>query len=305
MKAVRIDKYGGLDELKIEEIAKPTPGNGQVLVKVKAAGINPGEIMIREGKLAKMYPWTLPMGEGSDFAGVVAEVGKDITNFAVGDEVIGFTDKRASHAEYVSADINQLIAKPAKVSWEQGGGLFVAGTTAYAAVRAVSLQPGDTVVVSAAAGGVGSLVIQLARDAGATVIGLAGESNQQWLSDHGVVPVIYGDGQADRIRNAAQGKIDAFIDLFGNGYVELALALGVDKERINTIIDFEAVSKYGIKSEGSAKAGNIEVLAELAGKIANGKLEFIVDKVYPLTDVKSAYIELEKRHTRGKIILKP
>ncbi len=305
MKAVRIDQYGGLDELKIKDIPRPVPQKGELLVKVKAAGINPGEVFIREGKLAEKYPWTLPMGQGSDFAGVIEEVGSDVTAYTFGSEVIGFSDNRASHAEYVLADLDHIVPKPANVSWEQGGGLFVAGTTAYAAVRAVALKPGDTVVVSAAAGGVGSLVVQLARDAGATVIGLAGESNQQWLSDHGVVPVIYGDGQADRIRNAANGKIDAFIDNFGNGYVDLAIALGVPKNRINTIIDYAAVAKYGVKAEGSAKAANIKVLAELANLIDQGKLEFSIAKTYSLMQVRDAYMELDKRHTRGKIVLIP
>src|SRR6202035_5631031 len=155
-------------------------------------------------------PWTptCPPGPGSDRGGVVAAAGAGVTGFATGDEVIGYTDNRASQAEYAVVEEQNLTAKPAGVPWEVAGALFVVGATAWAAVRAVSLTEGDTVVVSGAAGGVGSLAVQLARRAGASVIGLASETHFQWLAGHGVVPVAYGDGVAERIRQAAS-KVDA------------------------------------------------------------------------------------------------
>jgi NADPH:quinone reductase-like Zn-dependent oxidoreductase len=179
-KAVRFDEYGGIDVLRIEEVPRPVPAEGQVLVQVKAAGINPGEDKIRQGMLHERWPATVPSGEGSDLAGVVAETGPGVTGFSAGDEVLGWSDNRASHAEYVLAEATNLTAKPAGVSWEVAGSLFVVGTTAYAAVRAVSLTPGDTVVVAGASGGVGSIAVQLARRAGATVIGLASQPNHAW-----------------------------------------------------------------------------------------------------------------------------
>jgi NADPH:quinone reductase-like Zn-dependent oxidoreductase len=305
MKAVKYEKYGGLDVLHIEDVEIPVPAQGQVLVKVKSAGINPGEAAIREGKMAKLFPSTFPSGQGSDFAGIIEAIGPGVSGFSKGDEVIGFTNNRASQAEYVLADSDHIVNRPAKVSREQAGGLFVAGTTAWAAVKAVSLKPGDTVVVSGAAGGVGSIAVQLAVIAGAKVIGLAGADNQQWLAEHHVVPVLYGDGMADRIKAASKGKVDAFIDTFGQGYVDLALELGVPADRIDTIIDFAAAAKHGVKTDGSAKAANAEVLAELAGLIADGKLEIPIAKTFPLTEVREAYSELEKRHSRGKIVLVP
>lgn len=304
-KAVRFSEYGGIDVLKVVDVERPSPGRGQVLVKVVTAGINPGEAKIREGLLHDRWPATFPSGQGSDFAGTVEEIGEGVEGFAPGDEVIGFTNRRASHAEYVLAEATDLIRRPAGVPWEQGGALFVAGTTAYAAVRAVALAPGDTVVVSGAAGGVGSLVVQLARQAGATVIGLAGESNHAWLTDRGAIPVTYGEGVADRIRAASGGRADAFIDTFGDGYIELALDLGVRPDRIDTIIDFAGAEKHGVKAEGSAAAASAEVLKELAALIDQGKLEIPIAKVYPLDDVRDAYRELERQHTRGKIVLKP
>jgi NADPH:quinone reductase-like Zn-dependent oxidoreductase len=305
MKAVKFEKYGSVDVLHLEEVPRPAPKAGQVLIKVKAAGINPGEASIREGWLDKQFPTTFPSGEGSDLAGVIEEIGDGVTIFKVGDEVLGFTNNRGSHAEYVVADTDKIVPRPANVPWEAAGGLFVVGTTAYAAVRAVALKPGDTVVVSAAAGGVGSIAAQLAKNAGAKVIGLAGKDNQQWLIDHGIIGVIYGDGQEERIKTAANNKIDAFIDTFGKGYVDLAIQLGVPGDRINTIIDFEAVQKYKVKAEGSAKAATAEVLSELTGLIAAGKMDIPIAKTFPLSEVREAYRELEQRHTRGKIVLVP
>jgi NADPH:quinone reductase-like Zn-dependent oxidoreductase len=304
-RAVKFDKYGGVDVLQVVEVDRPVPGRGQVLVKVKAAGINPGEGSIREGKFAQQWPTTFPSGEGSDFAGVVEEVGKGVKGIAAGDEVIGYTDNRASHADYVVVDANHVVHRPAKVSWEQAGALFVVGTTAYAAVKAVALKKGDTVIVSGAAGGVGSVVCQLAVDAGARVIGLASPPHHQWLSDHGVIPVAYGEGLPDRIREAAGGHVDALIDTFGNGYVELAINLGIPPDRIDTIIDFAAAEKYGVRTDGNSKGARAEVLSELAGLIAAGRLEIPIAKVYHLDEVREAYTELEQRHTHGKIVLVP
>ncbi len=302
MKAVRFDEYGDVDVLKVVDVPRPVPGPGQVLVQVRAAGINPGEAKIRAGLLHARWPSTFPSGEGSDLAGIVAETGPGVTGVSVGDEVIGYTDNRASHAEYVVVEEQNLTAKPAGVPWEVAGALFVAGATAYAAVRAIGLTEGDTVVVSGAGGGVGSIAVQLARLAGATVIGLASEANHDWLTGHGVIPVAYGDGVADRIRRAA-GKVDAFIDTFGDDYVELALSLGVEPSRIDTIVRFDAVGQYGVKAEGSAAGSSASVLAELAELIAEGKLEVPIAGSFPLSQVQDAYRQLASGHIRGKIVL--
>jgi NADPH:quinone reductase-like Zn-dependent oxidoreductase len=304
-RAVKFDHYGGIDVLRVVEVERPVPKPNQVLVRVKAAGINPGEIMIREGVFADRWPATFPSGQGSDLAGIVEEIGGAVKNVAVGDEIIGFTEDRASHAELVVVEADHLVPRPARVPWEQAGALFVAGTTAYAAVKAIALTASDTLVVSGAAGGVGSIVVQLARNIGAKVLGLASAANHAWLTDHGVIPITYGDGVAERIRAASGNKIDAFVDAFGGGYVELALKLGVAPDRIDTIIDFAAAAKYGVKSEGNSAAANAQVLAELAGLIEAGRLEIPIAKTYRLADVREAYQDLEKRHTRGKIVLVP
>ncbi|MGF6885517.1 NADPH:quinone reductase-like Zn-dependent oxidoreductase [Nocardia sp. GAS34] len=303
-KAVRYDEFGGIDVLRVDEIDRPVPGTGQVLVRVRTAGINPSESVIRTGALNDMFPSTFPSGQGSDLAGVVAEVGAGVGGYAPGDEVIGFSEKRSAQAELVVVDADNLTPKPGNMPWEVAGGLYVVGVTAWGVVQAVEPKPGETVVVSGAAGGVGSLAVQLLRDAGVTVIGLASADNHDWLHGHGVLPVAYGDGVADRIRTAAPDGVDAFIDTFGDGYVDLALSLGVPVDRIDTIADYVAAAKYGVKTDGGAEAGpGGEVLARMAGLIASGRLELPIAGVYPLAQVREAYTELERRHTHGKIVL--
>lgn len=305
-KAVRYDEFGGIDVLRIDEVARPTPAAGQVLVEVRAAGINPGEAAVRIGAMQDIFPSTFPSGQGSDLAGVVVEIGAEVARFSIGDEVIGFSDLRASHAELVLVEVDNLTRKPDNVSWEVAGSLYIAGVTAWGAVHSVHLEQGETVVISAAAGGVGSFAVQLARRAGATVIGLASETNHEWLKSHGAIPIAYGDGVTDRIKAAAPHGIHAFIDTYGDGYVEMALTLGVAPDRIDTTIDFAAAAKYGVKTEpGPNGRSGAEVLTQLADLIATGHLEVPIANVYPLTQVRQAYIELERRHTHGKIVLRP
>jgi NADPH:quinone reductase-like Zn-dependent oxidoreductase len=308
MKAVRFDDYGDVDVLKVEDVPLPDPGPGQVLVRVRAAGINPGEARIREGLLHSRWPATFPSGEGSDLAGVVDRLGSGVTTAAPGDEVIGWVDTRSSQAEYAVVEAGNLTPKPAAVSWEVAGALPVAGFTAWAAVRSVSLEPGDTLVVAGAAGGVGSLTVQLAKRAGATVIGLASPANHDWLRRHGVIPVNYRGGVANRIREAvpAGQRVDAFIDTYGGDYVEFALnELKVAPARVDTIVRFDAVQQYGVKSEGNAVGASAETLRELAELIAAGELEVPIAATYPLDQVREAFTRLATNHILGKIVLIP
>ena len=304
-RAVRFDRYGDRDELYVADVDMPSPGPGEVVVEVRAAGINPGEAAIRTGAMQDMFPATFPSGEGSDLAGVVTAIGPGVTEFSVGDEVLGFSFRRSSHATHTAVPVNQLIPKPPQLSWEVAGSLYVVGATAYAAVRAVDPKPGETVAVSAAAGGVGVLTVQLLLLRKARVLGIAGPGNADWLRAHGVTPVAYGDGLADRLREAAPDGIDAFIDLFGPDYVQLAVDLGVAPERIDTVISFEKAGEVGAKTEGSVDASTPEVLAEIANLIATGTIDFEVAGTYPLDRVADAFEELERRHTRGKIVLLP
>jgi NADPH:quinone reductase-like Zn-dependent oxidoreductase len=169
----------------------------------------------------------------------------------------------------------------------------------------VGASDGDTVVVAGAAGGVGTIAVQLARNAGATVIGLASEPHHDWLRDHGVVPVSYGDGVAESIRAASADGVDALIDTVGSGYVDLGIDLGVAPERIDTIVDFEAAARVGAKTDGNAAGASAGVLGKLARLVSDAKLDVPIAATYPLDRVRDAYRELEQGHTLGKIVLHP
>ncbi len=305
-KAVRFDDYGGVDVLEVREVARPEPGPGQVLVAVRAAGINPSEGKIRSGAVREIFPATFPSGQGSDLAGVVEQVGAGVSAVAVGDEVIGYTDNRASQAEYVVVEAANLTAKPVGVPWEVAGALFVAGVTGVATVRAVAPTAGEAVVIAGAGGGVGVFAIQLAVRTGARVIALASERHHAWLRERGAIPVAYGDGVSERITAAAEEMpVVGFIDLVGGGYVELALELGISKDRIDTIVDFPAIAKYGVKGEGGAAAASAATLSELAESIAAGDLAVPIQRTYRLDEVRAAFTELEAGHLAGKIVLIP
>ncbi len=304
-RAVQFDEYGGIDVLTVREVELKELGKEDVRVAVKAAGINPGEASIRKGLLKDRWPSSFPSGQGSDLAGVVKEVGIDVEGFAVGDEVLGWSWERSSQAEEVVVPAEQLVRKAADLGWPEAGALYVVGVTAFAAVRAVDVGEGDTVVVSAAAGGVGTIVVQLLKLNGANVVGLASSEHHDWLREKGVTPVTYGEGAMQRILEATPDGIDAFIDLFGPEYVDLAVELDVPPAKIETIIAYEKAQEVGAKSEGSSDASTPEILLEMAELVAAGKIEVPIAAEYPLDEVREAFEQLEDRHTLGKIVLIP
>lgn len=306
MTAVVLHGYGDADVLAVEQVRTPEPGPGEVLVRVRATAINPGEISVREGVFAERYPMAFPFGQGSDLAGDVAAVGDGTTGFEPGDPVFGWTDDRAAQAEYAVVPTTRLARRPGGVTVEQAGSLYVVGATATAGVAALRLQPGETVVISGAAGGVGVLATQLAVRTGARVLALAGAANHAWLRARGAEPLAYDGDVAATIRAAAPDGVDAFLDLFGGGYVALALdELGVATGRVNTIIDFAAVQERGVLTEGNAVGADIANLVAVADGIAAGELELPIAATYPLAEVRAAYAELARRHTHGKIVLLP
>jgi NADPH:quinone reductase-like Zn-dependent oxidoreductase len=300
---VQFDSYGPVEVLHIAEMPWPVVEAGQVLVQVLTAGINPGEIAIREGAMETLFPATFPSGQGSDFAGRVVEVGSQVTGFAPGDAVLGWSDSRSAQADLVVSDPYHLIAKPPALGWVRAGALWAIGVTSFAAVRAVAPHPGEVVAVSGAAGGVGGLAAQLARRAGARVLGIASAASADRLRAIGVEPVVYGDGLADRLRAVAPQGIDAFVDTHGGGYVDLAIDLGVAPDRIDTIIDFAAAQRHGTRTDASPQASTTDVLATMADHVAWGRLVVPIAAIYPLEQVRAAYTELAGGHVAGKIVL--
>ena len=302
-KAVKFSRYGGSEVLELVEVDARPPERREVQVSVVSAAINPGEISIREGRMHEAFPAHFPEGQGSDFAGVVTAVGEGVDFPHVGDEVIGFSDGRNAQAEFVTIDASRVIPKPHGVGWNEAASLFVAGTTARACIVAVDVRPGNTVVVAGAAGGVGVIATQLAVLAGAAVVATASEDNHAFLRSIGAIPVSYGKGLADRIRKIVPDGIDAFIDAHGDGNVQVAVDLGVPKDRINTIIDYAAKKKFRVKADGMATVEPREALTELARLVANGELRIPVYATYPLDRVRAAYERLGTGHGLGKIVL--
>lgn len=302
-RAVIFDRYGDESVLRVVDVPVPSPLPGEVVVRVVAAALNPGEIGIREGVFAEMWPATFPEGQGNDFSGRVVEIGAGVTSFAAGDEVMAFKP-RGGQADYVSVDVPHVARKPPELSWEAAAAIPGAGATAYAAVRAVAPVAGETVVVAAAAGGVGVIAAQLARLAGARVIGTAGAHNHDFLRSLGIEPVSHGEGLADRIRDLTGGQVDAYVDTFGSGNVDTAVLLGVDPARITTTADGLAAQRYGTRTDAQEEADTPEEWEAIADLVRTGQLVVPVQQVFPLAEVRDAYRELAKRHTRGKLIFR-
>ncbi|MBH0010386.1 NADP-dependent oxidoreductase [Salinibacterium sp. SWN1162] len=299
---VTYSQLGGPEVLTISEITAPHAGDGEVRVRVKFAGINPFDAKVFSGAAtANPQNVTFPSGNGNDFAGVVDEIGDGVEGWTVGDEVLGGKGF-SGQADFVVVPAEKLVRKPAQLSWEQAGGLDIAGRTAWASVDAVALTAADTVLVSAAAGGVGVIAAQLAKLKGATVIGSASASNHDFLRSLGIHPVTYGEGMVERILEISPEGLTAALDNNGRETVDAALALGAPADRINTIADYAAVSEYGTSGVGAAGA-TPQDLASLAALIAAGTVQVPIDEVFPIEQVSAAYTKLLHGHSRGKIVL--
>ncbi len=298
-KAVRYSANGAPEVLHVVEVDEPHAGPGQVRVSVRAAGLNPFDFKVRS--IPGFLPdQTFPSGQGAEFAGVIDELGDDVTGAAVGDEVLGWTSF-AAQAEFVVVPATHVAAKPAGLDWARAGGLGLVGNTAKRATDAVAPAPGDVVLVSGAAGGVGLFSAQLALRAGASVIGTASEANHDFLRGLGIVPIAYGDGMLDRLRTAAPHGVTAALDNVGVETVRAALALGAPAERINTVVH-QGIEEYGIKGVGGGRK-TAQELSELAELVASGAVVLPIAATYPLSEVRAAYEQLESRHLLGKIVL--
>jgi NADPH:quinone reductase-like Zn-dependent oxidoreductase len=305
MRAVRLDGYGDVGVLEVRDVDVPVAAPDQVVIQVVATSINPGEASIRTGAMDPDRSGAFPMGEGSDFAGRIVDVGDDVVGWDTGAEVIGWSGQRSAHAQYVAVPAEQITHRPEQVPWEQAGSLYVAGGTAVTMRDAISPHPGETVVVTAAAGGVGSILTQLLVRSRARVLGVAGPDNDAWLRGVGAEPVNRGADLVERLRAAAPDGVAAFFDCFGQGYTDRALELGVPPEQVVTIADFEAARRNGTRVVFGWQSTTASTLAGLAQMIATGDLVVPVAATYPLEEVRAAYTALAERRTRGKIVVLP
>jgi enoyl reductase len=299
-RAVRFDRVGPASVLYIADVEPAVPGPGKIRVRVKAAGLNPADYKVRNGDNPGL-PKSFPASLGRELAGVVESLGEGVTRVKVGDEVFGNVAEVAL-AELAVTNPNNMAFKPAELSWEVAGCLALAGQTAWDELASQNVTAADTVLVSAAAGGVGTIVSQLALRTGATVIGTASEENHEYLRARGIIPVSYGDGLADRVRVAAPSAVTVVFDHHGSETILAALELGVSPERINTIaMDPE---QHGVRRVGRGPI-NTDTLAALADLVVTGELDVEIAATYPLDEIVEAYERLEHGHVRGKIVVLP
>ncbi|TFB84329.1 NADP-dependent oxidoreductase [Cryobacterium algoricola] len=298
---VRFSEFGGPEVLRVITGDPPAPGRGQVRVRVHAAGVNPVDWKIlRGGPAAGAHGVELPSGNGNDFSGVIDELGAGVTSWAVGDAVLGGR-RMFAQADWLVVDASAIIRKPDALGFLAAGALDIAGRAAAASVRSLGLTREDTVLVSAAAGGVGVLAVQLALRTGATVVGTASPANHDFLRSLGVIPVAYGAGLAERVR-ALVPRVTAVLDYNGPATIDAALELGVSGARINTIAARGHRADAGITGIGgqAARPGD---LAALANRVASGDVVLPIDRVFPLEEVADAYRYLMRGHVRGKVVL--
>lgn len=299
-RAVAFAAHGNPSVLQLIEVPEPHAGPGQVRVRMRAAGVQPFDCAFRRGDLQGFLPATFPQTLGNDFAGVVVEVGEGVAGRHVGDELLGFCTLVA-HAELIVVDATVVVSRPPTLPWEVAGGVSASGQTALNALRDLGVAAGETLLVHAAAGGVGTFAVQLARDWGATVIGTASPGNHAWLASLGVLPVAYGPGLADRVRALAPGGVDVALDCIGGDAVTVSLELIEDRSRIGTIADHAAVQRYGIRRPGGERtAANLTELVELH---TAGRLQVPIHLAVPLGQAAEAHAAVETGHVRGKVVL--
>ncbi|MFD7495106.1 NADP-dependent oxidoreductase [Streptomyces sp. NPDC059832] len=304
MEAIVFEEFGGPDVLHLVQSPDPHPGPGQIRVRVRAAGVNPLDYKIRRGWMEQMFPTVLPATPGNEFAGAVDEVGDGVTGFVVGDEVLGWTATGA-YATLALADTGTVALKPSELSWENAAALPIATETAARVLDELGVGDGDTLLLHGAAGGVGSAGVQLALARGATVIGTASPANHAYLRELGAIPVAYGEGLVDRVREAAPQGVDAVFDAAGQGALPDSIELrGGTTERIVTIADADA-AKYGVAFSGGGIERAGERLAENARTAAAGRLTVPVAQTFALGDAAKAQQLSEEGHVRGKLVLLP
>lgn len=306
MRAITYSRYGASDVLELTEQPTPKVGPDSVLVRVRAASVNPVDWKVRAGYLDEIMDVTFPAVPGWDVAGVVERVGLDTPEYQVGDEVYGYVRRDwvqgGTFAEYVAAPVRTLARKPSTLSFEEAAAVPLAGLTAFQAIRRAGVRDGQTVLVHAAAGGVGAFAVQIARSVGARVIGTASARNHEYLRDLGAEPVEYGDGLADRVRALVPDGIDVVLDFGGDDLVETSKALLADGGVVASIVDAAARDELGGHYVWvRPSTADLDALAAL---IDAGTVKVDVAEVFELADAAAAHEASQTGHVRGKVVVR-
>jgi NADPH:quinone reductase-like Zn-dependent oxidoreductase len=301
--AISFASYGPPDVLEVVDVPDLEAGPGQVRVAVRAAGVNPIDWKVRSGAMAGGRPLADPTTPGAEFSGVIDQLGAGVTGFAVGDGVLGRA--AATYAEQVVAAVSDISAKPGSLSFEEAATLPVAVSAAFRILVALGLEPGQTLLADGAAGGVGAVLVQVARARGLQVIGTASERHHEVLRSLGAVPILYGPGLAERVAHVAPQGVDGAADLAGKGSLETLLQLVGDPAKVISIVDSAGAARLGVRFSGGSEAVPVEgALPDALRLIAEGKLVVRVGTVYPLADAADAHREGESGRSDGRIVLR-
>lgn len=303
MKAMTYERYGEPDVLQLSDQPMPKVAPGEVLIRVRRAAVNPVDWKLMCGKLDAVMPTFFPVIPGWDVAGTVEAVGFDVPEFAQGDAVLAYARKDyvqgGTYAEFVSVPARSVARKPEALGWDEAAGLPLAGLTAYQVLMRMGVKTGDVVLVHAAAGGVGAMGVQIARNLGARVIGTASQKNHAFLSSLGIEPVEYGDGLADRVRSLVPDGVDVVADFVG-GVLPATLAVLREGGRHASIVDDSVQAAGGHYIWLRPSGEDLQVLADMASE---GRLEVTIAERFPLERAADAMRLNQTGHVRGKVIV--
>jgi NADPH:quinone reductase-like Zn-dependent oxidoreductase len=300
MKAISFDTNGPPEVLQVTNVPEPHPTEGRIRVMVKAAGVNPVDWKIRGGTSRRAIPVPLPHIPGMEVSGIVDELGDGVTDVAIGDEVFGAAE--SATAEYAVMD--HWAKKPSGMSWEHAAGIPMAAETAARGLDLLDLDVGHVLVINGAAGGVGSAATQLAINRGAVVIGVAGESNQEYLRSLGAKATVYGPGLSQRLRDLAPEGIDRALDVAGGGALVDLVELAGSPDHVVSIGDGGA-GELGVRFTTGAEGRAFYILEEAANLFVQGKFELSIAQVWPFSQLGEAHRVSESGHVRGKLVVVP
>jgi NADPH:quinone reductase-like Zn-dependent oxidoreductase len=297
--AMAFNQPGPPQVLQPMEVPDPEPAAGEVRVAVRAAGTQPVDTMVRREGYTLGTDAAYPLIPGNEFSGVVDRIGAGVEAFEVGDEVIGFRILGA-YAELAVTSADQVVAKPEAMPWAEAGALSSSGQTAHRALEKLELEAEQTILIHAAAGGVGTMAVQIAVDRGANVIGTASERNHDYLRDLGAIPVTYGNGLVDRVRTLAPQGVDIALDAVGGEAIDASLELVSDRRKVATLVDFERTAQLGLLDLGGDRSA--ARLEDLLAMWERGALRVNATE-YPLREAAEVHRLIERGHVRGKIAL--